>query len=353
MFGGVGQAVLNGVNDCVYQGSTDMGLDMSTPGYYTFVMNDFGYSANANTKFFVARTAAAPVTVTRTSQTINADNSITVNISTSASPSPGENIYVRYVYGAALDFSGTTATDGVQVTGTGTSYTATIPTPPTSTTVKYYVFTSTSSNLGSASEIDRTLSVIRYDDNAGANYITPIVLPISLQYFNGISKNGGVNLSWKTSVEINANSFEIEKLSNTWTKIGTVAAANVNGTSYAFTDYKATNGSNSYRLKLVDKDGKSSYSSVITVNASVSNSLKLYPTLVNGNSINIEFGQQNAAKATIKILSISGKILQQNTVDVNAGNTVLKQTLPTLARGTYLVSVNTAQAQKTFTITVQ
>lgn len=354
VFSGIGQAALNGVNSSVYNGSTDMGLNMSTPGYYTFVMNDFGYTASADAKFFVARTDAAPVNVTRTSQTVNADGTITVNIATSAAPSAGEQIYVRYIYGITSDFSGATATDGLQATGSGTSYTATIPAPPTSTTVYYYVFTSTATNLGSASELDRTLSVIRYDDNSGANYSTPILLPIALKYFNGISNAESVSLNWKTSEETNANNFDIEKLtSNNWTKIGTVSAANISGTTYEFNDYSAVNGSNTYRLKLVDKDGKSSYSAALTVNAQVTSGLKLYPTLVNGNSINIVFNEQKAGKATIKVTALNGKVLQQNTVNVNAGNMVLQQTLPLLTKGNYVVTVNTAQSQKTFTILVR
>lgn len=353
VFNGVGQAAINGVNSTVYNGSTDMGLDMSTPGFYTFVMNDFGYSASDNTKFFVARTDAAPVNVTRTSEVVNVDGTITVNIVTSAVPSTGEQVYVRYVYGIASDFSGATPTDGVRATGSGTAYTAIIPAPLTSTTVKYYVFTSTATNLGSASEIDRSLSVIRYDDNAKANYITPIVLPIGLKYFNGVSNSESISLKWKTSTEQNANSFDIEKLTNNWTKIGTVSAANVSGTSYEFTDNAVANGSNTYRLKLVDKDGKSSYSAAITINAQVTSGLKVYPTLVNTNSINVVFNEQKAGKATIKVTALNGKVLQQNTVNVNAGNMVLQQTLPLLTRGNYLVTINTAQAKKTFTILVQ
>ncbi len=350
-FGAVAQATINGVNTGIKEGSTDMGIDMSTAGYYTFVMNDAGY---VNTKFFVARTTAAPVTVTRASQTINGNGSVTVNITTSATPSTGEGVYVRYVYGAASDFSGATATDGVQATGSGTSYTATIPAPPTTNTVKYYVFTSTNTNVGTASEIDRSLSVIRYDDNTGANYTAAVLLPISLQYFNGVSNNEEVSLNWKSSEEINANNFDIEKLStNDWIKIGTVAATNISGSSYSFSDYAVLNGSNTYRLKLLDTDGKKSYSNVISINASVLSGLKLYPTLVNSNSINVVFNEQKAGKATIKVTALNGKVLQQNTLNVNEGNTVLQQTLPLLTKGNYIVTVSTAKAQKSFTIFVQ
>lgn len=354
VFNAVAQATVNTVNTAVYNGSTDMGLDLSTPGYYTFVMNDFGYAASANTKFFVARTVATPVTVSRASETINADFSITVNINTSSSPGPGEAVYLRYVTGASSDFSGTTATTVVAASGVGVNYTATIPAPATSTTVKYYVFTSTATGLAAASEIDKSLSSIRYDDNGKANYTTPIVLPISLKYFNGVSNAESISLNWKTSEEINANNFDIEKLAaNNWTKIGTVSAANISGTTYEFNDYTAVNGSNTYRLKLIDKDGKSSYSAALTLNAQITAGIKLYPTLVNSNSINLVFNEQKAGKATIKVTALNGKVLQQNTINVNAGNMVLQQTLPLLTKGNYVITVNTAQAQKTFTILVQ
>jgi hypothetical protein len=349
-FSGVAQATLNTVNNGVKEGAKDMGIDMSTPGYYTFVMNDAGY---VDTKFFIGRTSAAPVTVARTSQTVNGDNSITVSITTSAALS-SEAVYVRYVTDAASDFSGTTATSIVAATGSGTSYTATIPAPASSTTIKYYIFTSTATGLATAAESDKSLSVIRYDDNSGANYTTPIVLPINLQFFTGTSNNEAVSLNWKTSVEINANNFNIEKLTNsTWNTIGTVAAQNIGGSNYSFIDNAPDNGSNTYRLKLVDKDGTSNYSAAITINAQVTSGLKLYPTLVNSNSINIVFNEQKAGKATIKVTALNGKVLQQNTVNVNEGNMVLQQTLPLLTKGNYVVTVSTAKTQKTFTIVVQ
>ena len=75
--------------------------------------------------------------------------------------------------------------------------------------------------------------------------------------------------------------------------------------------------------------------------------------MVNSNSINIVFNEQKAGKATIKVTALNGKVLQQNTVNVNEGNMVLQQTLPLLTKGNYVVTVSTAKTQKTFTIVVQ
>ncbi len=354
-FGTVAQGVVNGVSTSIYQGSTDMGLDMSTQGYYTFVMNDFGYAADPKTKYYVGRTANAPVNVTRVSQVVNTNGTITVNITTSANTSNGENVFVRFVTGATSDFSGSTATSVVQATGSGSVYTATIPAPTTSTTVKYYVFTSTASNLTTAAEIDKSLSVLRYDDNTRLNYTTSIILPISLQYFNGFLKNNAVVLSWKTTSEINASGFDVEKIvGSNFTKIGSVAATNNSaGSTYNFTDN--SNATSTYRLKLLDKDGAAKYSSAITVNASATalNSVKLYPTIINDNAFTLNFNQQISGKATIKILSVDGKILQQQTLDITAGTTSIKQQLPSLQKGTYFVSVITNEEQTNFTVLVQ
>ncbi len=165
-FNGIGQAAINSTNDITFQsGGEDMGLDMSAPGYYTFVMSDTGY---ANSDAFVAYTAAEPVTVTRA-----ADGFVSgvpgIGISTSATPSAGENVFVRYST-TANDF--TTATSIVQASGSGTTWIAALPTQPCGTTIYYYVFTSTRTlaQLTADSEADRSLAAISYDDNAGSNY---------------------------------------------------------------------------------------------------------------------------------------------------------------------------------------
>lgn len=167
-FTGVGQGALNSVNDVVLEGGgEDMGLNMGTAGYYTFNFRDAGY---VNSQFYVGYTLSAPVTVSRTAETLNTvTNGTLISISTGAAPSAGENIYVRYNT-VSNDFS--TATTVIQANGSGTSWSAEIPSQDCGTIVHYYVYSSTrsSSQVDTDSETDRSLSAIRYDDNAGANY---------------------------------------------------------------------------------------------------------------------------------------------------------------------------------------
>ena len=184
-FNGIGQAAVNSINNIIRQGGgNDMGLNMSTTGRYTFVMRDAGY---ANSEVYIAYTSNAPVSVSRTGQSFNPSGFTSdISISTSASPSSGENVYVRYRSGTN-DF--TTGTSIVQATGSGTNWTAAIPQQTCGATVYYYVFTSTRTlgQLNGNSEQERSLSAIRYDDNTGNNYnytVSPV--PIA-----GITNNSG------------------------------------------------------------------------------------------------------------------------------------------------------------------
>ncbi len=91
--------------------------------------------------------------------------------------------------------------------------------------------------------------------------VNSTLLPVKLLSFNAIYKSGkSVQLAWQTSQEINLARYEIERSfdGNVFTKIGQVVATGA--TNYTFTDNDAALGFNYYRLKIVDKDDKSTIS---------------------------------------------------------------------------------------------
>ncbi|MDQ6763759.1 MAG: hypothetical protein M3015_14180 [Bacteroidota bacterium] len=92
-------------------------------------------------------------------------------------------------------------------------------------------------------------------------------LPLKLLSFTGKIQNELINLYWETTNEKNVLGFEIErKNATTWNKIGFVPANNAGLVSnlYTFTDSLPSIGSNYYRLKIVDIDGKFVYSDIIS-----------------------------------------------------------------------------------------
>lgn len=109
------------------------------------------------------------------------------------------------------------------------------------------------------------------------------LLPVNLNGFSGKQANEQVQLHWETAAETNSAWFVIEKSNNgnNFTAIDKVAATGNSGSTvhYSSADKTPATGRNYYRLKMVDRDGQYTYSSVITVNTISAGSIavQLYP----------------------------------------------------------------------------
>ncbi len=94
-------------------------------------------------------------------------------------------------------------------------------------------------------------------------------LPIELIYFRGASNEKNIRLFWETAQEFNNDIFIIEKKTteNNFVEIGKVnSLGNSNqNKSYSFLDNTPDAGSNYYRLKQIDLDGKYEYSNIVNV----------------------------------------------------------------------------------------
>ncbi|MEP6615836.1 MAG: T9SS type A sorting domain-containing protein [Ginsengibacter sp.] len=98
-------------------------------------------------------------------------------------------------------------------------------------------------------------------------------LPVVLGNFLVQRKSSNVTLSWQTQQEINLKSFEIQRAtgSTSYVTVGKVAGHGTtsNLQNYTFTDNANTSKAVSfYRLKIVDIDGKVSYTSIKSVKGS-------------------------------------------------------------------------------------
>ncbi len=96
-----------------------------------------------------------------------------------------------------------------------------------------------------------------------------IPLPVQLSGFTAHEQPYAVLLNWITAQEQNSRYFVVERSSDGFaydsieqvTAIGTSSSA----TSYTFTDKTPLPGTTFYRLKQLDKDGRSMYSAVVKV----------------------------------------------------------------------------------------
>lgn len=154
--------------------------------------------------------------------------------------------------------------DGVQV--------QTLPAATTSwQTTSYYTFTATSSTH--TISIQNASTVVNGNDFALDDILletfTPgAPMPVTLHSFSGnLMQDGRVRLFWEVSNEDKFNRYEIQHSTNgtDFTDLGNVKAANKS--AYTFFHNTPVPGRNYYRLKLVDMDGKFSFSNIIIVTA--------------------------------------------------------------------------------------
>jgi hypothetical protein len=147
-------------------------------------------------------------------------------------------------------------------------------------------------------------------------------LSLDLLKFDIALQNAAVLLNWETAKEDNVKVFEVEHSDNgsLWNKIGDVkATGNYNFNNYRFTHYDAKPGSNLYRLKMVDIDGKFTYSPVKSI--AIKNNLRegnVYPNPFSA-TLNLEYNTSGAESTTIQVVDIAGKLLEQTDWNMKEG----------------------------------
>ena len=109
-------------------------------------------------------------------------------------------------------------------------------------------------------------------------------LPLQLLNFTASKQSSAVLLNWQTSSELNTNHFDIEysKDGNLWQDLGTTSAAGSSSSvrNYTFTHFSPVNGTNYYRLSLVDNDGRFVYSPIRLVSFSSKGGITVLPNPV-------------------------------------------------------------------------
>lgn len=139
------------------------------------------------------------------------------------------------------------------------------------------------------------------------------VLPVTIFNVKGYQKNAGVQVEWATQQENNTEKYELEVSHNglQFTSLGGVQArGNTNiVTNYNLFDPNPNSGANFYRIKIIDKSGKETYSQVIRINISGSNKnyITIYPNPVIGSTIAL---QLNLKKGNY-IISLTNKLGEQ------------------------------------------
>lgn len=176
--------------------------------------------------------------------------------------------------------------------------------------------------------------------NLNTNVVNaPAPSPVSLVSFNAQKEAQTAVLSWSTAEEVNSDRFEVEHSLNgkNWQMIGKVAAkGNSKNTQwYSFTDDNPANGSNLYRLRMVDKDGTFDITRAKSLEFDIQLEMAMYPNPV-AERLLLKAGDLSQIRR-VELYNAAGKsVLESETVTANG---IDVSGLPT---GLYVVKVTRA-----------
>jgi len=165
-------------------------------------------------------------------------------------------------------------------------------------------------------------------------------LPILLTGFTATRQGNGTLLKWSVAQETNMDHYEIQRGVNA-ADLSTIGQVTAGGYStlpiqYSFPDSKPGTGMNYYRLKIVDRDGSSTYSIVIPVNfpADRSIAMSMYPNPVT-DRLHITLTDP-ASVICIRIINTRGQVVR--TV-IPAASDMIEVPVSDLSKGVYIVEI--------------
>lgn len=169
------------------------------------------------------------------------------------------------------------------------------------------------------------------------NFCSGVTLPLTVLHFNGSRQGNNIVLQWQTADEVNTSHFIVERSGDGvhFTALQKVNASGIENGSYTVTDYQPMAGKVSYRLQMVDKDGKTTYSQVITIKSPDNNTFTVTPRLLTGNQLIKVSYTATTQPACIQITGIDGKVWLTQPVPKGSRQTTLVTGM--LSKGNYLV----------------
>jgi hypothetical protein len=178
----------------------------------------------------------------------------------------------------------------------------------------------------------------------------PCLLSVTMQYFTAEAFiPHACQLRWQTTSEFGILHFEVQRSSDgsQFETMGRVAASrsmNGEGASYRWLDAAPMTGVNWYRLRVVDRDGRSSLTEAVYIRFAGPPSLavrSLYPNPVNASEdVTLELEGLTNHKVSILVTDIVGKQMCEMIVSMEEGITSCRIPTRGMTKGIYLLRMN-------------
>ncbi|HPH86442.1 MAG TPA: T9SS type A sorting domain-containing protein [Ferruginibacter sp.] len=175
-------------------------------------------------------------------------------------------------------------------------------------------------------------------------------VPVKFTSFKATLVNQNGLVEWATEAEINNDHFEVERSEDGihFVLRGKVAGNGSSSTShkYSYTDPINTSAAIVYyRLRIVDTDGKYSFSKIVAVKlngSAFSDKISVFPNPFTSN-IKVSFAATTEEDANFRIIGLDGRVVITRKMTIQKGdNIVVMHDLGNLPRGSYILEVVTS-----------
>jgi hypothetical protein len=183
------------------------------------------------------------------------------------------------------------------------------------------------------------------------------VLATNLNQFTVSKKENSTLLNWSTLSETNNAGFGVERSNDakSWEQIQFVKG---NGTTtvnsnYTITDKNPTKGTNYYRLKMIDNNGKFTYSSVQSVYFSEKGTVgfSFYPN-PSKNNINVALETITNKVASLDLTDNLGRVVKTIAISNQNSNSNISINTANMNKGVYFLVLKDGAFTKSSTVII-
>lgn len=169
------------------------------------------------------------------------------------------------------------------------------------------------------------------------------MLPLAIDWesFTAATVQNTAILQWNVTDNAPVAYFEVQRSTDgiSFTGIGRVDAGNA---PYQFED-PLSPGTYFYRIRLVDQQGETTFSSIRSVRLNTAQTLlQLLSNPVQGSQLQLQIALPAPAAAGIRIVNAQGSLLLQQTSSLQTGGNQVTIALPAMTAGIYFVQLQTA-----------
>ena len=163
--------------------------------------------------------------------------------------------------------------------------------------------------------------------------------PIKLEYFKALKQNKTNSINYKVSCTSTHISMEVERSSDAknYKSVNAVTATHARcNQPFDFLDAQPLQGNNFYRLKMIDIDGKVSYSpTVLILNGGNTFELAgIYPTVVKNETV-VSISSEKATVVESRITDMNGKTVKSFKQAIATGSSLITVDCNNLVAGIY------------------